>query len=400
MLGLAINDRDWVVIGASPEQMIKHGFRPIGTDFPVFLHPHNHEEYALARTERKTGPGYSGFHFHAAPDVTLEQDLARRDLTINAIAQASNGDLIDPFNGQSDIKSRHLRHVSDAFVEDPVRILRVARFAARFQAFDFKIAPETQHLMQSLVDSGEVDNLTQERVWQECHNALLTPKPSVFFTTLRECGALNKLLPEVDALFGVPQPEAYHPEIDSGIHTLLALDRARELSDDPQVIFATLTHDLGKALTPKRFLPAHHGHEAAGVPLVDALCDRLRVPNAYRSLARLVCEQHLLMHRLKELKPTTALKLLTRLDAFRKPERIDQFALACQADSQGRTGHYPSRPYLNTARLMAYFEAANAVDSAGIAANVEPKKIGHAIDKARITAIARVKVHHSDDNPT
>lgn len=393
LLGLPVTDRDWVVVGATPDKMLELGFVPIGKDFPVFLHPDTKEEYALARTERKSGRGYKGFTIYASEDVTLEQDLQRRDLTINAIAQDQDGKLIDPYNGQADIESRTLRHVSDAFSEDPVRVLRTARFAARFQPLGFNVAKTTLKLMHKMVNNGEVDTLVAERVWQELQRALLSDKPSIFFTTLRECGALKRIFPELDALFGIPQTVHYHPEIDTGIHVMMVIDRARELSDDIDVHYAALTHDLGKALTPKYRLPSHPGHEAAGVPLVSQMSRRYRVPTETMRLAEIMSDQHLNMHRLAELRPQTILKLLKKLDAFRKPHRVQKFALACQADSQGRGGDFPDIPYPQTQQIQEYFMAANAVDAGKIAkAQTDPKKIPAAINHARIEAIAALRL--------
>jgi len=392
LLGLSDVDRDWVVVGATPEKMLELGFTPIGRDFPVFLHPHSKDEYALARTERKSGKGYKGFTIYASEDVTLEQDLRRRDLTINAIARDCNGNLIDPYNGQADIKSRTLRHVSDAFSEDPVRILRTARFAARFNSQGFTVAKPTLKLMQKMVDNGEVDTLVAERVWQELQAALKTQKPSVFFTTLRECGALRRIFPELDALFGIPQTPHFHPEIDTGKHVMMVVDRARQLSNDIDVQYAALTHDLGKALTPSFRLPSHPGHEAAGVPLVTQMSLRYRVPTETTRLAEIMSDQHLNMHRLAELRPQTILKMLKKLDAFRKPARVQKFALACQADSQGRGGDFPGKPYPQIQQIQDYFDAANAVDGGAIAkAQSNPKHIAAAIDRARVAAIAAVR---------
>ncbi len=388
LLGLPVKEKDWVVIGATPEQMLDLGFTPVGKDFPVFLHPHSKQEYALARTERKSGKGYKGFTVYASPDVTLEQDLLRRDLTINAMAQDANGKLIDPFNGYTDLRNKTLRHVSDAFSEDPVRILRAARFAARFHEYGFKLQHQTLILMQTMVDNGEVDTLVAERVWQELKNALSTSTPSVFFITLRTCGALKRIFPELDALFGVPQTQQYHPEIDTGVHVMMVIDRARELTDDLEVLYCALTHDLGKGITPKHKWPSHHGHEAAGVPLVRELSKRLRVPKETAKLAEIVSDQHLNMHRLAELRPQTILKMLKKLDAFRKPERVRKFALACQADSQGRGGEYAKRAFPQADQIQQYFAAANAVDTGAIAATqTNPKKIAAAIERARTAAI-------------
>ncbi|MEJ2509473.1 MAG: multifunctional CCA addition/repair protein, partial [Gammaproteobacteria bacterium] len=338
-LGLPVADRDWVVVGATAEDMLRAGYRQVGRDFPVFLHPQTGEEYALARTERKTAPGYTGFNVHAAPDVTLEQDLQRRDLTINAMAETPEGELIDPYHGMSDLQARVLRHVSPAFVEDPVRILRVARFAARLVPLGFGIAEETLALMREMVANGEVDALVPERVWAELVRALGESRPSRFFEVLRECGALARLLPEVDRLFGVPQPEQHHPEIDTGVHVMMVVDQAARLSPEPAVRFAALVHDLGKGITPREQWPRHVEHEARGVPLVEALCERYKVPNDFRDLAVLVTRYHLHYHRAAELRPGTLLDLFQSLDAFRRPERFEQFLLACEADARGRPGY-------------------------------------------------------------
>lgn len=357
LLGLPVSERDWVVVGSSPQEMAEHGFRPVGRDFPVFLHPQSGEEYALARTERKSGRGYHGFVFHAGPGVTLEEDLRRRDLTVNAMAEDQDGRLIDPFGGRDDLKKRCLRHVSPAFGEDPVRILRVARFAARFHPLGFTIADETLRLMRQMVDDGEVDALVPERVWQETARSLMLERPSVFFRVLRQCGALARLFPEVDALFGVPQPPYYHPEVDSGEHTLLALDMAARLQADQATRFAVLCHDLGKALTPKDQLPSHRGHEARGEAPLLALCERLRVPRSHRDLALPVTLRHLLVHRARELRAATLLRLLEQVDAFRRPQRFDDFLLACEADARGRGGlqdqPYPQAGYVRAALAVA-----------------------------------------------
>lgn len=361
LLGRASKDRDWVVVGASPEEMLAAGYKSVGKDFPVFLHPDTKEEYALARTERKTAPGYTGFSFHADTDVTLEQDLSRRDLTINAIAQDVEGNLIDPYHGQQDLNDRILRHVSPAFAEDPVRILRIARFAARYAELGFTIADETMQLMKSMVDSGEVDALVAERVWQETERALAEATPARFFEVLRECDALARIFPEIDRLFGIPQPEEYHPEIDTGLHTMMVLEQATRLSDDTRVRFAALTHDLGKGITPKDELPQHIGHEEAGVPLVKALCERLRVPRDFRELAIHVAQYHLYYHRANELKAGTILKLINKLDGFRRPERFEMFLLACEADSRGRPG-YEDRVTNKPQLFKNAFKAAKQVD--------------------------------------
>ncbi len=392
LLGLPVKDRDWVVVGATPEKMLDLGFTPIGKDFPVFLHPHSKEEYALARTERKSGRGYKGFIVYASEEVTLEQDLMRRDLTINAIAKDRSGKLIDPYHGQADIKHRTLRHVSDAFREDPLRILRTARFAARFHHLGFSVHDDTLKLMQQMTRAGELDALVAERVWQELSTALQSNTPSIFFTTLRQCGALKQILPELDALFGIPQTLHYHPEIDTGVHVMMVVDRARALTNDPEVLYAALTHDLGKALTPKSKWPSHPGHEAAGVPLVKAMSARLKTPTETARLAEIMSDQHLNMHRLDELRPQTILKMLKKLDAFRKPQRVEKFALACQADSQGRGGDYPDMPYPQTEQIQAYFQAAKAVDAGGIAkTQSDPRQIPIIIDQARSKAIAALR---------
>lgn len=388
LLGLPVKDRDWVVVGASPDDLVREGYTPVGKDFPVFLHPQTKEEYALARTERKTGPGYTGFQFHAAPDVTLEADLQRRDLTINAIAQAADGELIDPFHGQQDIEQRRLRHVSPAFVEDPVRILRVARFAARFADLGFEIADETLSLMRQMVDNGEVDALVPERVWQETQRALAEDTPARYFEVLRECGALARIFPEIDRLFGVPQPPQYHPEVDTGVHVMMVLAQAARLSNDTRVRFAALVHDLGKGTTPQDEWPQHIAHEARGVPLVKALCRRLKVPRDHQDIALLVTEYHLYFHRAGELRPATLLKLFESLDLFRRPERLDLFLLACEADSRGRPGDYQTRELKQPALLRETYAAAAAVDVQPIIdRGITGKAIAEALHEQRIRAI-------------
>ena len=353
LLGYPHQEKDWVVVGATPDEMLAAGYRQVGKDFPVFLHPETGEEYALARTERKTSPGYKGFAVHATPDVSLEEDLLRRDLTINALAKDESGNIIDPFNGLMDLNDRVLRHVSPAFSEDPVRILRVARFSARYDHLGFTVADETMQLMKTMVDNGEVDALVPERVWQEMHKALTERTPSRFIEVLRECEALERILPELDVLFGVPQPEEHHPEIDTGIHTLLVLQQACKLSDDAEVRFAALMHDLGKGTTPASEWPQHIEHEARGAAIVLEVCKRLRIPNEYRDLAECTARYHLHYHRALELKPSTVVKTLERLDAFRKPERFEKFLLASEADARGRPGHentaYPQGDYLRKA---------------------------------------------------
>ncbi len=391
LLGLETKDRDWVVVGATAEDMLRLNYRQVGKDFPVFLHPQSNEEYALARTERKTGPGYTGFDFNASSKVTLEQDLMRRDLTINAIAMDEDGNLIDPFHGQEDIRNRILRHISPAFAEDPVRILRIARFAARFAELGFRIADETMLLMQQMVKNGEIDALVAERVWQETRRALEEKVPARFFEVLRQCGALQKLFPEIDRLFGVPQPEKYHPEIDTGIHTMMVLTQAARLSPDPQVRFAALVHDLGKGTTPREQWPRHIEHEARGVPLVEALCDRYRIPNDYRQLAVLVTRYHLHYHRAAELRDETLLKTLEALDAFRRPDRFERFLLACEADSRGRTG-YEDQHYEQPDIYRRAFRAANAIQAKEfVAQGLKGKAIKEAVARARIKAIKQAR---------
>ena len=391
LLGLAVHERDWVVVGATPESMTEQGFRPVGKDFPVFLHPESGEEYALARTERKIAPGYHGFTFHASPTITLEQDLRRRDLTINAMARDEAGHLIDPFNGQADLDKRLLRHVSDAFREDPVRILRLARFAARFAPLGFRVADDTMALCRDMVDSGEVDALVGERVWQELAKALMAPAPEVFIRVLRRCGALAVLLPEVDRLFGIPQPPRHHPEIDSGEHVLMALQQAARLEADLPVRFAVLVHDLGKGITPKAELPRHRGHEARGVPLVKALCERLPIPTACRDLAMGVTRYHLQCHKIRELRPETLLRLITGLDALRRPERLSDFTLACEADYRGRLG-LEDRPYPQAAYLAEALRRCQAIDATPFVNDgLRGAEIGNAMERARLDALTDLR---------
>ena len=391
LLGLETKDRDWVVVGATAEELLKQDYRQVGKDFPVFLHPQTNEEYALARTERKTAAGYSGFSFHATADVTLEEDLTRRDLTINAIAQSDNGDLIDPFNGLADIEAKILRHVSPAFVEDPVRILRLARFAARFADLGFTIADETQKLMAEMVNNGEVDSLVPERVWQETMRALSEKTPARYFEVLRDCGALKKLFPEIDQLWGVPQPEEHHPEIDTGIHTMMVLTQAAKLSNDPKVRFAALVHDLGKGITPKEQWPKHIEHESRGVPLVKALCDRYRIPNDYRELAVIVTRYHLHYHRAAELRDATFLKTLDSLDAFRRPERFELFLLACEADSRGRTG-FEEKHFDQPEIYRKVFNAAKAINAKELVTlGLKGKEIKEELNKQRVQAIRKIR---------
>ncbi|MDH3311152.1 MAG: multifunctional CCA addition/repair protein [Gammaproteobacteria bacterium] len=390
LLGLPVQDRDYVVVGATPDEMIANGFKPVGADFPVFLHPETKEEYALARTERKSGHGYKGFKVYAAPDVTLEDDLRRRDLTINAMAEDESGNLIDPFKGEEDLRNGVLRHVSSAFSEDPVRILRVARLAARYGRWGFHVAHSTNKLMREMVDSGEVDHLVPERVWQELDRALGEDKPSHFFEVLRGCGALARLFPEIDALFGVPQPEKHHPEVDTGVHAMLVLDAAAKLSPDTRVRFAALMHDLGKGNTPEGEWPKHIGHEARGVELVKNFCQRLRVPNEHRDLAVLAARYHAHCHRIAELRPATVVDTLEGLDGFRRPERIEQFILACEADFRGRFGS-EDKPYDQAQVFRRAFEAARAVDAAAVAAQGgKGPDIGARVREARIAAVKAV----------
>jgi len=387
-LGLKPVEHDFVVVGATPEQMQRRGFRAVGRDFPVFLHPDSHAEYALARTERKSAPGYRGFVFQTGPEVTLPDDLARRDLTINAIAESREGQLIDPFGGRVDLGARVLRHVSDAFVEDPVRLLRLARFATRFS--DFSIAPETLALCRRLVTSGEVDHLVPERVWQEMSRALMHDRPSRFIEVLRETGALARLMPELEALWGVEQKPEYHPEIDAGVHVMMVLDQAAVMQAPLDVRFACLVHDLGKALTPAEQLPSHHGHERSGLKPVAEVCARLRVPNDVRDLALLVCEFHLTCHRAEALRPGTVLKLLRRLDALRRPERFEHFLMACEADKRGRKGG-ARRPYPQASLLRRALEAAQSTPVEPLkAAGHRGAALGEALDRARLDAIREV----------
>jgi tRNA nucleotidyltransferase (CCA-adding enzyme) len=353
LLGYPFHEKDWVVVGATPEIMEQQGFTAVGKDFPVFLHPETREEYALARTERKTGRGYAGFSFYCGEDVTIEDDLIRRDLTINAIAEDESGNLVDPYGGQQDIIDKKLRHVSDAFLEDPVRILRVARFAARYHHLGFSVADETNALMQEMVNNGEVDHLVAERVWKETQRALGENSPEIFIQSLRNCGALERIFPEINALFGVPQTAIHHPEIDTGVHTLMSMQQAAKITNNICVRFATLTHDLGKGTTPEQEWPRHIAHEERSIPLVKKLCDRIGAPKEYKELALMVAQWHTHCHRALELKPSTILKVLQMTDAFRRPDRFEQFLLCCEADARGRTGFesrdYPQSDYFRTA---------------------------------------------------
>jgi tRNA nucleotidyltransferase (CCA-adding enzyme) len=398
LLGYPVKERDWVVVGGTPESMIKQGFRAVGKDFPVFLHPGSHEEYALARTERKTAPGYKGFIVHADVNVTLEQDLQRRDLTINAIAMTPEGEFIDPYGGRDDLDKRIFRHVSPAFAEDPVRILRVARFEARYHHLGFKLASDTQALMRAMVDAGEVDHLVPERVWAELLKALNETSPSAFFYTLMDCGALELIFPEIYNLFGVPQPPKYHPEIDTGVHSLMCLEQASLLTPKPEVRFAALVHDLGKALSPKDNLPHHYGHETKGLPVLEALCNRLRVPNAFKSLALHVMQYHTHCHKAAELKPSTLVDLLSTLGAFKPHNQFSEFLLACEADAKGRTG-LENRPYPQAAYLLMAVKTAVSADTTALMnGNLQGAEIGVAIRRMRIQAIADMNKEEQPNN--
>ena len=388
LLGLSIKDKDYVVVGSTAEQMVASGYKPVGKDFPVFLHPNTHEEYALARTERKTAAGYKGFAVHAASDVTLEQDLARRDLTINAIAKSPDGRLIDPFNGIADIKAKTLRHVSDAFAEDPVRILRAARFAARFN--DFTVAPETNALMQQMVQAGEVDALVPERVWQELSKGLMEAKPSRMFEVLRDCGALQKILPELDKLWGVPQPPQHHPEIDTGVHVMMVIDYAAKQNFSLPIRFAALMHDLGKGTTPADILPRHIGHEIRSVDLLKDVCKRLRVPNDCKELAHIVAKFHGKLHQASKMRADTLLEFLMDLDAIRQPARFADFLKACECDSRGRTG-LENCDLAEAKLLTKVLQAALNIDAGAIAQGIEtPDKIKAAVFAARLTAVQQM----------
>ncbi|HDZ3705256.1 TPA: multifunctional CCA addition/repair protein [Vibrio cholerae] len=387
LLQLPVYDRDWVVVGSSPQAMLAAGFQAVGKDFPVFLHPKSKEEHALARTERKTGVGYTGFACHYAPDVTLEDDLLRRDLTINAMAQDNSGQLIDPYGGQRDLAAKVLRHVSPAFVEDPLRVLRVARFAAKLHHLGFTVAEETMQLMAKIAQSGELQHLTAERVWQEWHKSLSTHHPEVFLQVLRDCGALAVVLPEIDRLFGVPQPEKWHPEIDTGIHTLMVAKQAAQLSDSLPVRFAAQVHDLGKGVTPPSEWPSHKLHCHTGLNIIESLCERIRVPNEFRDLALAVCAQHSNIHRADELKPATRLKVLGLLDVWRKPERLEQVLLCCEADHRGRLG-LESEPYPQREIFLRAYQAALGVEvQAVIADGFQGKQIKEELNKRRVSAI-------------
>ncbi len=391
LLGLPVRERDWVVVGAEPSELERQGYTPVGKEFPVFLHPKTHEEYALARLERKVAPGYRGFVTQFSPDVKLEDDLRRRDLTINALAQQDDGTVIDPFGGQRDLEARVLRHVSEAFAEDPVRVLRVARFAARFAPLGFTVASETLELMRKMVASGEINALVPERVWKETERALGEARPEVFFETLRACGALAVIFPEIEALYGVPQPPQWHPEIDTGVHVMMALRLASRITDSKVVRFAVLMHDLGKARTPAEQLPSHPGHEEASVPLIEALVARLKVPNEYREVAVLAARHHGNVHRALDLRPGTVLKLLEETDAFRRPERFAQFLLACESDARGRKGleerPYPQADYLRRARAAIAAVALDEDERAGLSGAA----IGEQLRAKRLKVLTEMK---------
>ncbi|MGX4675767.1 multifunctional CCA addition/repair protein [SAR92 clade bacterium H246] len=394
LLDYPSDENDWVVVGGSPQEMIDLGYQPVGQDFPVFINPKTGEEYALARTERKSGRGYQGFSFHTAPNISLEDDLIRRDLTINAMAEDDNGQIIDPYGGQQDLNNKLLRHVSDAFTEDPLRVLRVARFAARYHHLGFTIAPETMGLMQNLVRSGELAHLVAERLWKETERALCERSPDIYIQVLRDCGALAELFPEVEKLFGVPQRADYHPEVDTGIHTLMSLQQAARLSDCAKVRFSVLVHDLGKGITPDDVLPSHKGHEARGLPLVKDVCDRLKIPNEHRQLAMVVTEFHLLCHKAQELRPETILKLLKGLGALKSAERFEDFLLCCEADARGRTGFedrdYPSSDYLRQARQVVI----NTDISDLINSEISGAEIGQQLSLRQTAALTEFKQNY------
>ncbi len=392
LLGIAVKDKDYLVVGSNPKEMLAKGFREVGKDFPVFLHPKTGEEYALARTERKSGKGYKGFSVDFSPEITIEQDLIRRDLTINAIAKSDDGTLIDPFNGQQDIQSKTLRHVSPAFAEDPLRVLRVARFAARFHHLGFSVASETLDLMAQLAKS-EVSELTPERVWQETQRALETNSPWIYFEVLRECGALKVLIPELDKLWGIPNPEKWHPEIDTGIHTMMVLEQAAKKTQDPVVRFAALFHDLGKGETPPAEWPHHKGHEASGVPVIENVCKRLKIPKEYQKLAAQVSRYHLHCHKMFELRPNTVLKVLKGLKAYRNPDFLKQFITSCEADFNGRL-YNEEKPYPQGDFLWQCYQVTKSLNTqALIDKGYTGKQLGEEIDKERVTQIKSIKLN-------
>jgi len=391
LLGRPIKDQDWVVVGSTPEQMLAQGYQAVGADFPVFLHPKTKEEYALARIERKIGAGYTGFSCDASSEVSLEDDLMRRDLTINAMAMDDNGNIIDPYNGQQDLKNKLLRHVSDAFIEDPLRVLRVARFAARYHNLNFSIAPETMALMRTIVANDELTALSAERVWQETARSLLEPHPEVYFENLRACGALSVWFPEIDVLWGIPNPAKWHPEIDTGIHTMMVLQQAVKLSDKLSVRFAALVHDLGKGVTPAENWPSHRGHEKQGLELINTLCDRLKAPNDCRELGLMVSEYHTHIHQAFELKASTILGMLNRCDVWRKPQRFADFLLSCKADARGRTT-FENSEYKNAEYIWQAYEAAAKVDiKAIVAKGFQGKAIKEQTEQQRISVIKQFK---------
>jgi len=388
ILKYPVTDKDWVVVGATPEKLIKKGYKPVGKDFPVFLHPETAQEYALARTERKSGKGYKGFEVFAEQSVTLEEDLIRRDLTINAMAADDNGDIVDPFNGQEDLKNKILRHVSPAFTEDPLRVLRVARFLARYFHLGFSIAPSTKELMTELAKSGELKALTPERVWTETARALSEKSPHIYFQTLRDCGALSDWFPEIDCLWGVPNPERWHPEIDTGVHTMMVLEQSALLSKDTITRFSALCHDLGKGITPKEEWPSHKGHEKAGVSIIETLCNRLRAPKEHCELAKIVSEFHLHLHKIEELKPKTIVKVLEKTDAFRKPKRFEKFLIACEADYRGRTG-FENLPYPQSGIMKQAFNVCSEISTKEfIAEGYRGKQIGEKLHNERVKSVA------------
>ncbi|MBS3964547.1 MAG: multifunctional CCA addition/repair protein [Methylomonas sp.] len=400
LLDFPVVERDWLVVGANADDLLTQGFKLVGKDFPVFLHPETHDEFALARTERKTAPGYKGFEVNAAPDVTLEDDLLRRDLTINAMALDEDGELIDPFGGRADLDQRILRHVSPAFNEDPVRVLRVARFAARYGHLGFTVAPETLQLMRDMVDSGEIDHLVAERVWAELSKSLVETTPAAFFEVLRDCGALRVIFPELDALFGIPQPPQYHPEIDTGIHSLMALNQATRLSSKPEIRLAALLHDLGKAKTPPERWPSHHGHERKGLALLEQLCQRLRVPNGFKALCAHVMEFHTHCHRAFDLRADTLVDLLQMIGAFKSVANLDDFLLACEADARGRTG-LEDRAYPQADYIRQVFDIVSPIDITVVAVDgLKGPEIGAAIRRARCQAVDDYKRMHSQGQKT
>ena len=396
LLNYVSDENDWLVVGATPEKMVELGYLPVGNDFPVFIKSDTGEEYALARTERKSGHGYGGFTFHAAADVSLEEDLVRRDLTINAMAEDSEGQLYDPYNGQADLDKKILRHVSEAFTEDPLRVLRVARFAARYHHLGFTIAPETMELMTAIASSGELDYLVAERVWKETDRALGERSPDIYIDVLRQCGALDVLFPEVARLFGVPQRADYHPEIDTGIHTLMALQQSVRLSDSSKIRFSVLVHDLGKGITPDHVLPSHRGHEARGVPLVNDVCDRFKVPNDVRQLALVVTEYHLMCHKAQELKPETIVNLLKGVGALKSRERLEDFILCCEADARGRTG-FEDREYPSSDYLRAALDGISDISVADLVeAGIDGAEIGRQLHLRRTARMSEIKQHYSN----